>query len=143
VTREILSGGARFSAVDVFRAEHRLAELRRRADTTWAEVDALCVPSVPTRYTLAELEADPVERNARLGRYTHSANLLDLAAVAVPSALRADGFPAGITLLAPAGTDEQLLATGARLHCAAGLPLGATGHRAEELIGARTEVERR
>ena len=41
--------------------------------------------------------------NNRLGTYTNFVNLLDLCGLAIPAAMRADGTPFGITLLAPAG----------------------------------------
>ena len=51
----------------------------------------LYLPTIPTRYSVAELESEPITCNARLGHYTTFANLLDLAAIAVPNALRSDG----------------------------------------------------
>ncbi len=44
----------------------------------------LLLPTVPTTFTRAEIAEEPVARNLVLGRYTQFANLLDLAAVAVP-----------------------------------------------------------
>jgi allophanate hydrolase len=76
-------------------------------------VEALAVPSVPCFPTLAELEADPLGPNARLGTYTNFVNLLDLAALAVPGPMRPDGLPAGITLIGPRGSDARLAALGA------------------------------
>jgi allophanate hydrolase len=43
-----------------------------------------------------------------LGTYTTFANLLDLAAVALPAGFTSAGRPHGLTLLAPAGQDAQL-----------------------------------
>ena len=54
-------------------------------------------------------------------------NLLDYAALSVPSAMRADGLPFGITLIAPCGSDWQLAELGQRYHHATGLTQGATG----------------
>jgi allophanate hydrolase len=45
----------------------------------------------------------------------------------VPSSLRADGLPFGITLIGPCGSDWQLAELGQRYHHAAGLAQGATG----------------
>ena len=128
VTREVLTGGARFSAMDAFRAQHQLAELKLQTQVTWGRVDVLCVPTIPTRYSVAELESEPITCNARLGHYTTFANLLDLAAIAIPNALRSDGTPVGIMLIAPARSDGLLLRLGSRVHAASGLALGATGH---------------
>ena len=49
-----------------------------------------------------------------------------LDAIAVPGPFRADGLPAGITLVAPAQLDARLAALGARFHHAYRVPLGAT-----------------
>jgi allophanate hydrolase len=74
----------------------------------------LVVPGAPTIYTIAEVEAEPIELNARLGRYTSFVNLLDLAAITVPAGFRADGLPFGITLIGPAFSDRALARLGAR-----------------------------
>ena len=126
VTAKIIGGGRRFGAVDTFRALYRLEELRRAAEPTWELVDVLLLPTTPTIYTHAELEAEPVLNNTRLGTYTNFVNLLDLGGVAVPAGFRADGLPLGVTLLAPAFADGALIALGARLHAALGGKLGGT-----------------
>lgn len=126
VTHAIISGGARATGADVFRTQHRLAELRRAAEGTWRAIDVLLTPTAPTIPRIAEVERDPVGPNARLGRYTHFVNLLDLAAVAVPAGFRSDGLPFGVTLSAPAWSEEGLLVLAHRLQAAADLPLGAT-----------------
>lgn len=116
VTRAIIEdGGRRFSAADAFCAMHRLAELRRSSEALWQRIDVLAVPTVPCFPTLAEVEADPVGPNARLGIFTNFVNLLGLAALAVPGPDRPDGLPAGITLIAPGGHDSRLVALGLRL----------------------------
>ncbi|MCK9901401.1 hypothetical protein CC117_18125 [Parafrankia colletiae] len=71
--------------------------------------------------------ADPIRLNARLGRYTTFANLLDLAAVAVPTRFAA-GLPFGVTLLAPAGHYGILAGPAEFLHRSSGLPVGAGAH---------------
>ncbi|MDB5921015.1 MAG: allophanate hydrolase, partial [Massilia sp.] len=53
--------------------------------------------------------------------------LLDYAAISVPSSIRADGLPFGITLIGRCGADLQLAELGQRYHHASGLTLGATG----------------
>ena len=77
----------------------------------WERADVLLLPTVPTTFTRAEIAADPIGRNLILGRYTQFANLLDLAAVAVPAGTTADGRPVGVTLLGPAFSDALLLST--------------------------------
>ena len=127
VTRAIIEGGRRPAAVEAFRAQYRLLELRRAAEAAWARADVLLTPTAGTIFRIAEVEAEPVRRNTDLGRYTNFVNLLDLAAVALPAGFRADGLPLGVTLLAPAGSDAALLELAGLAHAAAGLPLGATG----------------
>jgi allophanate hydrolase len=105
----IIRGGAGLTAVDAFRAFDRLAELRQRTLPVWDRVDALLLPVTPCHPTVAEVQADPVAVNTRLGTYTNFVNLLDLCAVAVPAGRRDDGLPYGVQLIAPAFADEPLL----------------------------------
>jgi allophanate hydrolase len=119
VTRKVIEKGATYSAADAFRAAYRLQELRREAQAAWDEVELIVTPTAPTIYTLAEVEADPVYANSRLGLYTNFVNLFDLSALALPAGFRADGLPFGITLLAPAFHDAALCALGERLQPAA------------------------
>ena len=114
VVRDIVLAGHDWTAVEAFRALEQLAALRTRADATWDAVDALLLPTAPFHPTHAEVAADPIGVNARLGAYTTFANLLDLCAVAIPAGPRADGLPFGVTLLAPAFHDAALLDLAAR-----------------------------
>ena len=129
VTRQIILAGARGTAADVFAALYRLEELQRSCDHTFGGIDALVLPTAPTIYTIEQVLADPIEPNSRLGTYTNFVNLLDLCGLAVPAAMRADGTPFGVTLLAPAREDAALAAIGRRFHDASGLPLGALNSR--------------
>jgi allophanate hydrolase len=67
VTRGIIEGAARYSAVDAFRGFHALAEAKRATAPIWRAVDLLVLPSVPASPTVAEVLADPLGPNARLG----------------------------------------------------------------------------
>ena len=71
-------------------------------------IDALLLPTAPTVYSVKQVLADPIQLNSRLGTYTNFVNLLDLSGLAVPAAMRPDGMPFGVTLLAPAGHDALL-----------------------------------
>ena len=114
VVRSIVSGATRFSAVDAFRAEYQLRELRRETEAVWKRVDVLALPTTGAIYTHEQVAADPVKLNTNLGYYTNFVNLLDLAAVAVPAGFRPNGLPFGISLIGQAFTDEALLALGGR-----------------------------
>jgi allophanate hydrolase len=105
----IIRAGASMTAADAFRAFDRLATLRQLTLPVWDRVDALLLPVSPCHPTIAEVQADPVGANSRLGTYTNFVNLLDLCAVAVPAGRRDDGLPYGVQLIAPAFADEPLL----------------------------------
>lgn len=107
-TAQIIGSAERLSAADAFRGIYRLKELERKAQAILGAVDMLCVPTIPTFYSLADLEADPITPNSNLGTYTNFVNLLDLCGIAVPTAPRSDGRPGSITLLGPSGSDAQL-----------------------------------
>jgi allophanate hydrolase len=126
--RTILESAARFDASAAFEAQHRLRQLRRAAGRALAGVDFLLVPTTPTIFRIDEVEADPIGLNSALGAYVNFVNLLDLAAVAVPTGLRSDGLPAGATVIGPAGSDARLAAFAALVHRATSRTLGAGPH---------------
>jgi allophanate hydrolase len=125
VTREIIIAGARLSAADTFAALYRLQALRKIAGRAFATLDALVLPTAPTAYSTAQLLANPLELNSRLGTYTNFVNLLDLCGLALPAAIRADDIPFGITLLSPAGQDAMLASIGRVFHADTRLAMGA------------------
>ncbi len=101
VTRSIITGAEKFDASTLFRAQYRLAELKRATAPIWLQVSMLAVPTTPVSPTIADLAADPIVPNSRCGTYTNFVNLLDLAAFAAPGPFRADGRAAGLTFIAP------------------------------------------
>jgi allophanate hydrolase len=125
ITHDIIGAATSLSAADAFDGFDRLRELARRIEPVWSDVDVICVPSIPGFCTLADIEADPLATNARLGTYTNFVNLLGLCALTVPMQEREDGRPASVTLIGRAGADALLAALGHRLHRAA-TSLGAT-----------------
>lgn len=125
--RTILTAGRKFSAADMMDAQQRLRELARLTAPMWQDIDLLLVPTAPTHYTIAEMRADPVTLNRNLGTYTNFVNLLDYAAISVPSSIRPDGLPFGVTLIGPCGSDLRLADLGQRYHHASGLSMGASG----------------
>lgn len=127
VTRNIIGGGGEPSAAAGFKAQYRLAELRRKSEAVWQEVGFIVTPTAGTIYRIDEVEADPVQLNSNLGYYTNFMNLLDLSALAVPAGFRDDGLPNGVTLFAPAFYDHELLGVGSQLHRQLGGNMGATG----------------
>jgi len=127
VTRAIIGGATRHSAIDAFSAYYRLQELRRTTAPVWNAIDVLLTPTAGSIYRIAEVEADPVRLNSNLGYYTNFMNLLDLAAIAVPAGFQRDGLPFGVTLAAPAFSDDALCVLGDIAQRAMVTTLGATG----------------
>jgi Asp-tRNA(Asn)/Glu-tRNA(Gln) amidotransferase A subunit family amidase len=106
--RQIIESGARFSAAELFRTQHALRNLRHAVRPVWDQVDVLVLPTIGTTFTIDEVLADPIARNSVLGHYTHFANLLDLAAIAIPAGLTEDGRPSSLMLIGPPGSDLTL-----------------------------------
>ena len=108
-THQIISHAAKFSAADTFDAMYKLKALQRKAETVWLDIDVLVTPTSGTIYTITEVQADPVQTNTNLGYYTNFMNLLDMAAIAVPTGFYGNGIGFGVTLSAPAFSDDALL----------------------------------
>ncbi|MFI6898501.1 allophanate hydrolase [Streptomyces sp. NPDC050256] len=103
----IITAARDIPAHRLFADRDRLAALRGAAEAALGDADALLLPTAPGHPTLAEVAADPLGANARLGRFTNSTNLFDLCAVAVPAG-EVSGLPFGVMLIGPAHTDERL-----------------------------------
>ena len=125
--RTVIGQATKYSATDAFKAQYRLEELRRMVTPMWADIDVLMVPTAPTIYTIAQVNADPVAKNSHLGTYTNFVNFLDMSAISVPASLREDGLPFGVTFIAPAWGDAALCELAQRWQASTGLSLGATG----------------
>jgi allophanate hydrolase len=131
VTRAITEKGIQITAPDTFAALYKLKELQQQTLPVWDSIDCLVTPTASTAYTIAAVEADPIRLNSNLGHYTNFVNLLDLAAVAVPTGFMTaamNHMPWGVTLVAPAGRDLPLLSLAARLHTRTVSTVGATPH---------------
>ncbi len=102
VTREIIVSGLKPTAMDAFAAFYKLEELRRVAERTFDQVDALALPTAPTAYTVAQVLADPIQLNSRLGTYTNFVNLLDLCGLALPAAFTKTACPSASRCWRPA-----------------------------------------
>ena len=113
VVAAIILDAAKHGAADYFADRERLDLLTARAAAALDGCDALLTPTTTLHPAIAEVREDPVGVNARLGTYTNFANLLDLAALAVPAGTVA-GLPFGIMLTGPAGSDARLAEIAAR-----------------------------
>lgn len=127
VTRQIIEPGQKLTAMDAFKGLYQLQALRKTCQEILKRFDYLCVPSIPTFYTTADLDADPIGPNNRLGTYTNFVNLLDLCALTLPCPPRSDGRPGSVTLIGTQGKDSLLAAEGQRLEAWARVSPGNTG----------------
>lgn len=98
---------------DVFRDQHLQAQYTRQASLIFQSIDVLLVPSTPCHPTVAEMEADPLALNAKLGDFTHFANVLDLCGVAVNASFyeseAGEKLPFGVTFVGGSGYDGKVL----------------------------------
>jgi allophanate hydrolase len=76
----------------------RLEGLKKQAMERLEGFDALVVPTAPFHPSLADVAADPVGVNSRMGTYTNFSNLVDLCAVAVPAG-EVDGSQFSLTVV--------------------------------------------
>ncbi|HET6307382.1 MAG TPA: allophanate hydrolase [Rhodopila sp.] len=125
-TRTILEQGLQRRTADAFDAFHLLQQARRHAATLFTRYEALFVPTAPFCPTLADLQADPLGPNRRLGTFTNFANLCDMAAFAVPIGFAPGGFPIGGVLLGPAWSEGRLAPLADALHRPFAATTGAT-----------------
>jgi allophanate hydrolase len=100
-------GGREATAVEYFRDRERLDRLGATGLAALAGTDALLTPTTTWHPTLAQVAADPLGANSRMGRYTNFANLLDRSALAVPAG-RVGGLPFGVMLTGPPFADRAL-----------------------------------
>jgi allophanate hydrolase len=112
VASTILAAKAK-TAADWASDSARLATLGAAARKALEASDALLTPTTTWHPTTAEVAADPIGANAKLGRFTNFANLLDFAALAVPAGFVA-GLPYGVMLSGPAFSDRVLADLAAR-----------------------------
>jgi allophanate hydrolase len=110
----IVLAGRERTAADWAADTARLASLGAAGRAVLDGCAALMTPTTTWHPTLDEVAADPVGANARMGRFTNFANLLDCASLAV-SAGSVDGLPFGVMLTGPAFSDRVLAALAERL----------------------------
>jgi allophanate hydrolase len=124
VVRTILEGAAKFSATDLYREQYRIQGLKRAALAELAKADLLLLPTAPTIFTVDAMLADPLGANAKLGLYTNFVNIMDLAAIALPTGFTPENLPFGVTLVGPAFSEASLAALADTLHRTLGAGAG-------------------
>ncbi|GLX49076.1 amidase [Streptomyces hygroscopicus subsp. hygroscopicus] len=112
VAATVLAGRQK-TAADWAADTARLAALGAAGRAVLDGCSALLTPTTTWHPTLDQVAADPVGANARLGRFTNFANLLDCASLAVPAGF-VDGLPFGVMFTGPAFSDRALAALAER-----------------------------
>ncbi|TCK01079.1 allophanate hydrolase [Nocardia alba] len=148
----IVSAASELGAHVYAHDQDTLARTRTIATTLLDDFDGLLLPTTTEHPSIADVEADPLAINRRLGTYTNFCNLLDFAAVAIPGKPAADGLPFGVTVVVPAFADQlaidlcaRITGTPAPLLVETGVPLAVFGahlrgqplHWQLEQLGAR------
>jgi allophanate hydrolase len=100
----IISAAGKIPATTLLRDRRRLVELTATALAELGDCDALLIPTTTEHPRIAEVAADPVGVNSRLGAYTNFCNLMDLCAVAVPYGTVGDA-QFGVSVVARSGAD--------------------------------------
>ncbi|KAI1344417.1 amidase signature enzyme [Xylariaceae sp. FL0016] len=114
-TKSVFSGvlARNTKSWDVFSDQMAQAEATRQAARLFSQrhgkIEVLITPTVPCHPTAAEVQADPIALNARLGVFMHFANVLDLCAVSINVGRVDDGMPFGLQLVCASGMDGKLL----------------------------------
>ncbi|GAA5963524.1 hypothetical protein JCM3765_006268 [Sporobolomyces pararoseus] len=112
--RSIFENTPTYTAIDAFRDLNRVVELKRQVEAEFRNnIDVLIVPSTAKHWRIREVEADPQGTNQVLGTFSQFVNLLDLCAISIPVGTwlneERSRMSFGITLIAEAGRDEDLL----------------------------------
>ncbi|MEL7344732.1 MAG: allophanate hydrolase, partial [Pseudomonadota bacterium] len=126
VTRKIIGSAIRKTAAETFKDFYKLKALMAEVQPAIDACDALCVPTIPTFASVADLEEDPMGPNNMLGTYTNFVNLMDMCGIAVPTPARPDGRPGSVTILAKAGDDAKVAALATKIEALGTRKLGAT-----------------
>jgi allophanate hydrolase len=105
---QLVLAAEQYAAHELASAQQQVRWFRTKAQRILQDFDALLLPTTTEHPSIAEVLADPIQTNIRLGTYTNFVNLLDLAAVAIPVGDQTVA-PAGVQLVGGAFTDQVLL----------------------------------
>jgi allophanate hydrolase len=140
VVASIILRAKTMTAADAFRDRYRLVELVAAVDAALAGADALLVPTVTDVPTVDAALAEPYDVNRALGRWTTFGNLLGLAAVSTPGRPRADGVPAGVTVMTRGGAEHLALDVASLVEGEPAPPAAQAGGRVHlAVVGAHLE----
>ena len=102
----IAEAAMRVPGHQVIADQQRLRSLTAESKTLLMGVDALVLPTAPLHPTMEQVNQDPLGVNSLVGTFTNFVNLMDMAAIAVPSATVPHEGELGITVVTPAFHDQ-------------------------------------
>ena len=108
VVNLLITGSRRFTAADAYAGIYKIADTKVAMESIWKDVDLLMVPTVGSVYSIADIDADPLQPNFNNGYYTNFANPLGLSAFAAPFSKIVDGVPWGVTFLFKPGIESTV-----------------------------------
>jgi allophanate hydrolase len=97
---------------DLFTDQITQIECTRKARKLFEKIDVMIFPAVPCHPTLEEMERDPINLNAKMGEFTHFANVLDLCAININASFyegEHGQMPFGISLVGGLGMDGRVM----------------------------------
>lgn len=109
VTRTILESGNRpdYTADYLYQVQHRLAEYKRRSNNILEDA-VLVFPTCAGTYERDIVRENPIDTNSNMGKYTNHCNLLDMCAVAIPTAMPEENLPFGVTLFSTSENEHLI-----------------------------------
>ncbi len=125
-----LEKGSAQTAIEFIQREKWLAGLRQRAPKNFESVDVILSPTVPISPPIlidGKPTPDPSKPPIIGARNTLPANFLEQCALTLPVGLDSDGMPVGLQLIAPANTEEKLIAAASAIERVLGTPVQQIG----------------
>lgn len=110
-TRQLFEAAveSKVMAWEVFRDQALQARYTREAHEIFEAIDVLFLPTAPCHPTIKEMEEEPLKCNAKVGIFTHAANVLDLCGISVNAGFVEGGLPFGVSFLGGSGKDGKIL----------------------------------
>ncbi|WP_310605542.1 allophanate hydrolase [Anaerosporobacter sp.] len=109
VTKGILECACKeeYDAASVFTAMHKLQQYKSISEELMQDA-ILVMPTCGGTYTREEVRENPIMTNSNMGLYTNHCNLLNMAAIAIPSDFATPDVPFGITAFSLANAEDYL-----------------------------------
>lgn len=110
VTKVILESGNRpdYTAEALYKTFHELRQYELMSNNLVQDA-VLVFPTCAGTYTRDQVRENPIETNSDMGKYTNHCNLLNMCALAVPTATMKEDKPFGVTLFSAAANEHLIM----------------------------------